>query len=251
LTARLAMEWTTVVLMRRVTSDLQRQQQHFDRPLNQYRPDKVVRPPTHSAIELERVIQALSAIPPTGTVVDFGAGTGRLAIAVARAGYRVIAVDISRASLDVLEGIAADLGLENVQTTTHLPDCPVDAVVGADALHHVDLDEWLPRLRVLLTSAGKAVFSEPGGLNPAWYAYLAALGQLRVEKRIVKSNIATLRLGFSRCGFQDVIITGMGLAPRPLLGFRESVCRRHDCFGNIAGLRWFAYRYLVEATADR
>jgi 2-polyprenyl-3-methyl-5-hydroxy-6-metoxy-1,4-benzoquinol methylase len=233
-----------------VTNDLQRQQQHFDRQPNQYRPATVVSPPTHSAIELERVIKVLSSIPPTATVVDFGAGTGRLAIAVARAGYRVIAVDISRASLDVLERIAADLGLENIQTTTRLPDCRVDAVVGADALHHVDLHEWLPRLRALLTSAGKAVFSEPGGFNPAWYPYLAALGQLRVEKRIVNSNIATLRRGFSRHGFRDVIITGIGLAPRPLLGFRESVCRRHDYLGNVVGLRWFAYRYLVEAVAD-
>ena len=247
---RLARKWTTVIQMTGAASDLQRQQRHFDRPSNQYRPAKVVRPPTHSAIELEYVIQALRSIPRWGTVVDFGAGTGRLAIAVARAGYRVIAVDVSRASLDVLDRTAANLGLENIHTTTQLPDCPVDAVVGADVLHHVDLNEWLPKLHALLSPSGKAVFSEPGGLNPAWYPYLAALGQLRVEKRIVKSNIATLRRGFSRHGFRDIVITGLGIAPRPLLGFRPSVCRCHDRLGNVAGLRWFAYRYLVEATAE-
>jgi SAM-dependent methyltransferase len=182
-------------------------------------------------------------------VVDFGSGTGRLTIAVARAGYRVIAVDLSRASLDVLDGITADLGLGNVQTSTSVPEGRVDAVVGADVLHHVDLDEWLPRLHAILVPGGKAVFSEPGGLNPTWYLYVAALGHLRVEKRLLRNNLATLGRKFSRSGFGEVKITGVGLAPRPLLGFRPSVCRRHDSCGNIFVLRWFAYRYLVEATA--
>jgi hypothetical protein len=125
----------------------------------------------------------------------------------------------------------------------------VSAVVGADVLHHVDLEEWLPRLHALLAPGGKAAFSEPGGMNPAWYPFLAARGDFRIEKRIIRSNIATLQRGFSRHGFRNVTITGVGLAPRPLLGFRPGVCRRHDSLGNIPGLRWFAYRYLVEATA--
>jgi 2-polyprenyl-3-methyl-5-hydroxy-6-metoxy-1,4-benzoquinol methylase len=36
-------------------------------------------------------------LPPGGSIVDFGAGTGRLAIPLARAGYRVTAVEPSSA----------------------------------------------------------------------------------------------------------------------------------------------------------
>jgi SAM-dependent methyltransferase len=41
-------------------------------------------------------------IPPGGSIVDFGAGTGRLAIPLAQAGFRVTAVDSSAAMLDRL-----------------------------------------------------------------------------------------------------------------------------------------------------
>ena len=232
-----------------LSADELQQQRHFDRPSNQYPPAKILRPPTHTAVELERVVEALRPIPAGGTVVDFASGTGRLTIAAARAGYRVVAVDLSRVSLDVLAGIAADVGLENVTTSTTLPAGPVDAVVGADALHHVELDEWLPRFRAVLAPGGKAVFSEPGALNPAWYPFFAALGALRVEKRIVNCTIPKLRRVFEQHGFRDVSITGVGLLPRPLFGFRPDVCRRHDALGDLPVLRRFAYRYLVEATA--
>jgi FkbM family methyltransferase len=41
-------------------------------------------------------------LPPGGSIVDFGAGTGRLAIPLARAGYRVTAVEPSSAMLEQL-----------------------------------------------------------------------------------------------------------------------------------------------------
>ncbi len=44
-----------------------------------------------------------AAVPPPARVVDFGAGTGRLAIPLAEAGYRVTAVEPVREMLDVLE----------------------------------------------------------------------------------------------------------------------------------------------------
>ena len=41
-------------------------------------------------------------LPPGGSIVDFGAGTGRLAIPLARAGFRVTAVEPSSAMLEQL-----------------------------------------------------------------------------------------------------------------------------------------------------
>jgi len=148
----------------------------------------------------------------------------------------------------VLRTVAQELALSPIRTETSLPgDERFSAIVGADILHHVDMGELLPKLHAALRDGGKAIFSEPGGLNPSWYVYLALVHELRVEKRLITCNLRTLRFAFEESGFRDVRITGVGLLPRPF--FRSSrACRRHDAMGNLPLLRRFAYRYLIEAT---
>jgi SAM-dependent methyltransferase len=230
--------------------DVAAQERYFDLARNQYDPAAVLDPPVHTACEIQRVLDRLSEAAIDGPIIDFGAGTGRLSIALARTGYSVTAVDVSRGSLVSLRAIARDLGLSTIATTTALPTTGRHhAVVGADVLHHVDLNDYLPRIRAALCPGGKAIFSEPGAFNPAWYVYLALTHDLRIEKRIVTCNLLYLRHRFERHGFVDVRITGLGLLPRPLFGRTAALCNRHDSLGNLPGLRWFAYRYLVEATA--
>ena len=122
-------------------------------------------------------------------------------------------------------------------------------MVGADVLHHVDLDVYLPRVRASLASGGRVVFSEPGAMNPAWYLYLAARRELRTERRITSSTRPGLRAALIRHGFVDVRITGVGLVPRPFAGWSARVCGWNDRLGDVPLLRSFAYRYLVEASA--
>ena len=186
-----------------------------------------------------------------GPVVDFGAGTGRLSLALARDGHSVVAVDVSRSSLRELQDVASDLGLHDVEVATELPEGTFPAVVGADVLHHVKLSVYLPRIHHMLRDGGVAVFSEPGAFNPAWYVYLPLQHDMRVEARIVTCNLATLRRSFRQHGFENISITGLGLLPRPVFGFRRSACRRHDAIGNWPGARWFAYRYIIRAEKAR
>lgn len=80
-------------------------------------------------------------VPPPARVVDFGAGTGRLALPLADAGYRVTAVDPSRpmlARLGEKEGLAdEERYLANKRSPgdggrgcTAVPACPVRRVVS-------------------------------------------------------------------------------------------------------------------------
>lgn len=224
---------------------------YFDVESNQYARAAVLQPPLHTKLELETVLDRLAGLETGTQVADFGAGTGRLSIPLARVGYAVLAVDISDRSLDALRGIASHAGLDGIETVRELPCAGrLPAIVGADVLHHVDLGECLPRIRASLRSDGRVVFSEPGALNPAWYPFLLLRHDLRIERRIVYNHVWGLRRAFERHGFCDVRIAGLGLLPRPLFRFRESICRRNDAAGNMRVLRWFAYRYIVEARID-
>lgn len=232
----------------RLSEETQYQKRYFDTARRQYPRAAILEPPRHTAFEIQGVMDRLDGVPAGAEVVDFGSGTGRLSIPLARAGFSVLAVDVSDRSLDELSAIARDLGLRSIQTATTLPSSGrFPAIVGADVLHHVDLDEYLPRIHDLLMERGKAVFSEPGAMNPAWYLYLPLFHDLRVERRIVTCNLHGLRRKFERFAFRDVRITGLGLLPRPLIRATPRALRWHDEIGNWPVLRWFAYRYLIEA----
>jgi SAM-dependent methyltransferase len=96
-------------------------------------------------------------------LIDFGAGTGSLALAAARHCQRVVAVDISPAMLARIRAKADAAGSTNI-------DCvlagflnydhagpPVDFIYTRNALHHLP-DFWkgiaLRRLRAILTGGG-------------------------------------------------------------------------------------------------
>jgi ubiquinone/menaquinone biosynthesis C-methylase UbiE len=81
------------------------------------------------------------------TLIDFGAGTGGLALEAAKRCQRVIAVDLSTTMLAYLAQKAQALDLRNVEcvqqgflTYTHLGE-PVDFIYTRNALHHLP-DFW-------------------------------------------------------------------------------------------------------------
>jgi SAM-dependent methyltransferase len=107
---------------------------------------------------------AAHGLDRTATVVDLGAGTGRLALAAARRFGRVVAVDVSPAMLRLVEERAAEAGLANLSgvragfLTYEHAGPPVEAVCTRNALHQLP-DFW--KVMALRRVAG---LLRPGGV---------------------------------------------------------------------------------------
>jgi ubiquinone/menaquinone biosynthesis C-methylase UbiE len=113
----------------------------------------------------ESAAAAIRAAVPLTTdlrVIEIGAGTGLLALAVAREVGSVVLADPSAGMLAVARQKVAAAGLRNVRTMSFaltvdpLPDERFDLVVSLMAFHHVrDIDAGLDALFSLLEGDGR------------------------------------------------------------------------------------------------
>lgn len=112
----------------------------------------------------ELVTRIASLVPTGARVVDLGAGTGLLSVALARAGFQVTAVEPARAMLQALERAAAGLEVQPVHAAaeaTGLSDRGFDLVVLADAIQWVDPARAGTEAARLLRSDGLALIVDP------------------------------------------------------------------------------------------
>jgi ubiquinone/menaquinone biosynthesis C-methylase UbiE len=93
---------------------------------------------------------------PDDVVLDLGAGTGAIALAVAEDAERVLARDISEGMMDEGRRKADERGLDNVEFAYGEfrepevdPDRGVDVVTSNFALHHLADDEKREAIRVM------------------------------------------------------------------------------------------------------
>lgn len=125
-------------------------------------------------------------IPPRGTVVDIGAGTGKLTRVLARRYERVIAVEPLDGMRAVLEravpGVAA---LKGTAEELPLPDGSADGVFAAQAFHWFRKDVALPEIARVLRPGGvfAVVWNGPdeGRVNPLPPDFTADLEALHDE----------------------------------------------------------------------
>lgn len=111
-----------------------------------------------------RAILDRLALSPGDHLVDFGCGTGILALLAAEHGIRVTAVDVSEAMLAKLRSRIAERNIEGVKAlhagflTATLPPDSADAIVSSLSFHHLP-DFWkgiaLRRLHSLLKPEGR------------------------------------------------------------------------------------------------
>lgn len=89
------------------------------------------------------------------TVLDLGAGTGKLTRSLVGTGANVIAVEPGAAMLDQLErAVVGVTALRGAAESIPLPDASVDAITVGQAFHWFRHEEAVPELRRVLRSQG-------------------------------------------------------------------------------------------------
>jgi ubiquinone/menaquinone biosynthesis C-methylase UbiE len=133
---------------------------------------------------------ALIDAPAGSTVVDFGAGTGRyaLAIASARRDLRVVAYDVQPEMCAIIEQRAREQRLENVEVTSSVPTPEsADLVLAANVFHEIG-DAAVVTIRESLRPGAAAIVADwdaeidrPTG-PPAEHAYTKKEALDRLER---------------------------------------------------------------------
>jgi ArsR family transcriptional regulator len=162
----------------------------------------------------ERVIEKMVEISGVGvatTVADVGTGTGFVAAGVASRAGRVVAVDNSRAMLDVARAILDALGLPNVEliegevTALPLASGSVDAAFANMVMHHAE------ELAAVLEEMARVV--KPGGS-------VAVVDAVEHRYEWMREEHADIWLGFGReqieglfgaAGFEEIGYDSLGM----------------------------------------
>ena len=101
-------------------------------------------------------------------ILELGCGTGVLSVALANSGASVTAVDVSASSLAVTERRARHFGvgdrvtcIQSAAEALDFPDGSFDIFLAKSVVHHLIIDDVMPRLYRFLVPGGRAAIVEP------------------------------------------------------------------------------------------
>lgn len=133
-------------------------------------------------------------------VLEYGCGTGSLALEIIKGNGHVTGIDISPGAIDMAKnavsasgmGVAARAQFRVMNAEAlEFADQSFDVVCGSGILHHLDLKKAYEEIRRVLRPGGLAVFFEPLGHNIVINGYRALTPSLRTpdEHPLLKADI--------------------------------------------------------------
>jgi SAM-dependent methyltransferase len=149
-------------------------------------------------------------------ILELGCGFGEASVYFALKKAKVIAVDISSASLGILKALAEKCGVsQRIRTELHraenlsfLDNDSVD-IVYSNSLHHTVYRETIKEVYRVLKEGGRAFFIEPLDYNPIIKIYRRLAKKLRTaeEKSFKFSQLTELKYRFKEIKHQELWLT--------------------------------------------
>lgn len=201
----------------------------------------------------------LRRLAPGRRALELGSGDGSSAIELAGWGAQVDAIDISPARVEEAQRRAAEQGVGrarfHVMDAERLAfdDGAFDLVCGRAILHHLDLDRVLPELARTLAPAGRLVFIEPLGHNPAINLFRRRTPGLRTpdEHPLLMRDLALVRSAFDRVELRFFHLTSFAALPFRGFSWHPLLQRRLDAVDDrlleARPLQRYAWRVLISA----
>jgi 2-polyprenyl-3-methyl-5-hydroxy-6-metoxy-1,4-benzoquinol methylase len=120
-------------------------------------------------------VMRVLAIPPGGSILEYGPGGGQLSVALARHGLDVSVVDIEPVYIEAIEEQCSRLGVPITARVGEFGDVPepgrrYDAVLFFEAFHHsLDHAELLRRLHTVVSDSGVVAIAGEPIIEPGSY----------------------------------------------------------------------------------
>ncbi|TSC85743.1 MAG: Uncharacterized protein G01um101416_814 [Microgenomates group bacterium Gr01-1014_16] len=227
------------------------QREYFDLSKHRFDQTNLINPPFFQQLELNQLYHALN-LSPKSSLIDFGAGSGRVSIFFLKLGFNVLAVDISPKSLIDLSKYYKKYRQPSwgkLTLSSELPNRPVaHGIVGADVLHHIPIPEYLPIFQKSLLPGGHLAFSEPNAWHLPWYIHYLISGiPWSVEEGILQCTLPNLRSRLQIAGFSNIKITGHGLLPTRFFTRFPALCQ-----GNVIAAKLappLAFRFIISCSS--
>ncbi len=154
-------------------------------------------------------------------VLDVGCGEGCFAFALARAGAKVVGIDVAAEPLRRARVRHPELDLRQVRAERAWPlkDASFDVVWAGEVIEHVaDTAGWLSEVRRVLRSGGSLLLSTPGHgrLQMLWWALARSAFEAHFDPRgdhlrfYTRRTLTELLEDF---GFHEVDVRGAGGPP--------------------------------------
>jgi SAM-dependent methyltransferase len=180
-------------------------------------------------------------LPPNGTILDVGCGTGALLAAVGRQGaFRLLGVEYRPDAAEQArrEGITVWTGeLENAD----IPEGQVDVVVMEHVIEHVrDPIATLQRIRSLLKSGGRIVGETPNLHCPDAKLFGRYWGGGHAPRHMWLFTPPVLERALKATGFADIAIRHPIYPAHMALSLQNRLrCNRRDLRGLTRGRAWY------------
>jgi len=195
--------------------------ENYDRSRPRYGPETVA-----------ALIDSLG-LGPGAPVLELGAGTGQLSIALVEGGLELTAVEpLAETRALLARAIGAGRVLEGVAEKIPLPDGSVDAVLAADSFHWFDHSRALPEMRrVLRPGGGVAILRQLPHFEQPWAEELGT--------RIAAAR--TSHPAFEQGGAAMALTEEEGFGPvREIVVTSTQVTDRGRLLAYIASFSWVA-----------